>query len=88
MSNQLNKIAIFQAGYGVFGVGRNLDEAKELANLWVDGDLPEVKNAAHCEQVDGKFYFCEIIDELANKVESEGGDVAYDIVDGVMVNYE
>lgn len=79
--------AIYQTGYVVFGTGASVAEAIADANQWLDDrQAPiteaDLKNRHHCN--DGDLIAIECSEALHREVQTNGGNVVINEVDGVL----
>lgn len=82
------KTAIYQAGYGILGVGNDLEDAIDVANEYLDANSKldiETIETAYLGEIDGNIYQAGITDNLAAEVERVGGNIVFEKRNGILM---
>lgn len=76
--------AVIQLGYAVYGVGETEEAAEQDARQWLDDGLDddlEIGGPPNRSSVEGDICLVECTQALMLKVQTDGGDIRYDIND-------
>lgn len=75
--------AVLQINSAIYGTGSTVESAVRDAKQWLDSEEMVNSFTPLHEANDGDLVCIECTLELANAVEVAGGDIAYDITNGV-----
>lgn len=79
MSDSQMKVAVYQAGHCIFGIGDDLEEALNQANEILDPKLDEDDlTHGHLNRTDGEMCFADCTQKLAAAVDAVGGDLSWE----------
>lgn len=93
MNNKNNKnkteFAVIQLGYGCVGVAPTIRGVKSVAKKWTDEEAhDEINNLgqqfATRNNFDGDLVLLECSKKYANLVRKNGGDISYNIIEGIV----